>query len=534
MLPLTDWVLELLSMERTPFRAYTVSALLLALLALLFRTLLQLGRSWHRYYVTCQRLRCFPEPPRRNWLLGHLGMGQNREEGMQCVDELVGRYGHSCLWWFGPWFPILRLFHPEAVKPVLLESVAIAPKDYLFYGFLKPWLGDGLLLSNGPKWVRHRRMLTPAFHFDILKPYMKIFNQSTDIMHAKWRRLVASGSTSLDMFGQISLMTLDSLQKCVFSYNSNCQETPSDYIAAILELSSLVVGRQHRLLLHCDFLFRLSPDGRRFRRACDTVHRFTADVVQRRHQALSHRGREAWLKSKQGRTVDFIDILLLAKDEDGQDLSDEDIAAEADTFMFEGHDTTASGLSWLLYNLACHPEYQERCREEIKDLLRDKESEEVEWEDLSRMPFSTMCIKESLRLHPPVTAVSRRCTEDIKLPDGRVLPKGNVCLISIYGTHHNPAVYNPHRFDPENSKNQPPLAFMPFSAGPRNCIGQNFAMAEMKVVLVLTLLRFALRLDQSRPVRRKPELILRSENGLWLHLEPLGPSREGRPPAPRS
>ncbi|CAM5169348.1 unnamed protein product, partial [Eretmochelys imbricata] len=126
-------------------------------------------------------------------------------------------------------------------------------------------------------------------------------------------------------------------------------------------------------------------------------------------------------------------------------------------------------------------------------------------------------------------------------------------------------VYNPHRFDPENSKNQPPLAFMPFSAGPRepacraqspsphelppppppaahqqaapwlqNCIGQNFAMAEMKVVLVLTLLRFALRLDQSRPVRRKPELILRSENGLWLHLEPLGPRCEGRPPAPRS
>ncbi|EMP41501.1 Cytochrome P450 4F22 [Chelonia mydas] len=466
--------------------------------------------------------------------------GQNTEEGMQCVDELVGRYSHSCLWWFGPWFPILRLFHPEAVKPVLLESVAIAPKDYLFYGFLKPWLGDGLLLSNGPKWVRHRRMLTPAFHFDILKPYMKIFNQSTDIMHAKWRRLVASGSTSLDMFGQISLMALDSLQKCVFGYNSNCQETPSDYIAAILELSSLVVRRQHRLLLHCDFLYRLSPDGQRFRHACDTVHRFTADVVQRRHQALSRLGREAWLKSKQGRTVDFIDILLLAKDEDGQDLSDEDIAAEADTFMFEGHDTTASGLSWVLYNLACHPEYQERCREEIKDLMRDKESEEVEWEDLSQMPFSTMCIKESLRLHPPVTAVSRRCTEDIKLPDGRVLPKGNVCLISIYGTHHNPAVwpepqvYNPHRFDPENSKNQPPLAFMPFSAGPRNCIGQNFAMAEMKVVLALTLLRFALRLDESRPVRRKPELILRSENGLWLHLEPLGPSRESRPPAPHS
>lgn len=93
MLPLTDWVLELLSMERTPFRAYTVSALLLALLALLFRTLLQLGRSWHRYYVTCQRLRCFPEPPRRNWLLGHLGMvgvmSRGGEKGVSVFSPLL-------------------------------------------------------------------------------------------------------------------------------------------------------------------------------------------------------------------------------------------------------------------------------------------------------------------------------------------------------------------------------------------------------------------------------------------------------------
>ncbi|XP_034613280.1 LOW QUALITY PROTEIN: cytochrome P450 4F22-like [Trachemys scripta elegans] len=126
----------------------------------------------------------------------------------------------------------------------------------------------------------------------------------TVLSQAKWRQLMASGSTSLDMFGQVSLMTLDSLQKCVFSYNSNCQEMPSDYIAAILEqLSSLVV---RRLLLHWDLLYHLTPDERRFQRACDTVHRFTANVVQWRHQALSCLGRTACLKSKQGKTVDSL------------------------------------------------------------------------------------------------------------------------------------------------------------------------------------------------------------------------------------
>ncbi|NXY92059.1 CP4F4 protein, partial [Alcedo cyanopectus] len=120
-------------------------------------------------------------------------------------------------------------------------------------------------------------------------------------------------------------------------------------------------------------------------------------------------------------------------------------------------------------------------------------------EDLSRLPFTTMCIKESLRLHPPVTVVSRRCTEDVALRDGQVVPKDVICLMSIYGTHHNPhvwpdpQVYDPLRFSPENSQGRSPLAFVPFSAGPRNCIGQSFAMAEMKVVVALTLARFLIR-----------------------------------------
>ncbi|KAJ6657721.1 hypothetical protein lerEdw1_002222 [Lerista edwardsae] len=521
MLPFIDWVLEKLALEKTLFRTMAISSLLLLQLALLLRGLLKAFRICHAYYINCLRLRCFPEPPRRSWLLGHMGVIEPCEEGMATISQMVTTLPKAFLVWMGPFLPVLSLVHPDYIKPIATASAAIAPKDKLFYGFLKPWLGDGLLLSSGKKWGRHRRMLTPAFHFDILKPYLKIFNQSTDIMHAKWRRLTTAGVTSLDMFEQISLMTLDSLQKCVFSYNSNCQETPSEYIAAILELSSLVVRRQHILHHHIDWIYRLTTDGRRFYRACNIVHRFTADVVQQRQKALTRLGQDGWLKSKQGKTMDFID------DEEGLPLSDEDIAAEADTFMFEGHDTTASGLSWVLYNLAKHPKYQDQCREEIQDLLQGREPEEIEWEDLSLMPFTTMCIKESLRLHPPVTVISRRCTEDVTLPDGRVIPKGNVCLVSIFGTHHNPAVwpepevYNPHRFDPGASQQPSPLAFVPFSAGPRNCIGQNFAMAELKVTLALTLLRFVVRVDESRTVRRKPELILRAENGLWLQVEPL-------------
>ncbi|XP_012370550.1 docosahexaenoic acid omega-hydroxylase CYP4F3-like isoform X1 [Octodon degus] len=484
--------------------------------------------TWtYKFYEKSRRLQCFPQPPKRNWILGHLGMIQSSEEGLLHTQGLARTYRDVCCWWIGPWHAVVRIFHPSCIKPVLFAPAAITSKDMVFYRFLKPWLGDGLLLSAGDKWSSHRRMLTPAFHFNILKPYVKIFNDSTKVMHAKWQRLISQGNARLDMFEHISLMTLDSLQKCVFSFESNCQDKPSEYIAAILELSALVSKRHQQLFLHMDFLYHLTCDGQRFRRACRVVHDFTDAVIQERRRTLSNQGIDDFLKAKaKAKTLDFIDVLLMSKDKDGKELSDEDIRAEADTFMFGGHDTTASGLSWVLYNLAKHPEYQERCRQEVRELLRGREPEEIEWDDLAQLPFLTMCIKESLRLHPPATVVSRSCTRDIVLPDGRIIPKGVICLISIFGTHHNPAVwpnpevYDPFRFDSENSKDRSPLAFIPFSAGPRNCIGQTFAMTEIKVVLALTLLHFRLLPDDTEP-RRKPELILRAEGGLWLQLELL-------------
>ncbi|XP_058148560.1 LOW QUALITY PROTEIN: ultra-long-chain fatty acid omega-hydroxylase-like [Dasypus novemcinctus] len=529
MLPVVDRLLRLLGLEKTAFRQGAACALLLSLLVFSLRLLLRFLALCRRLHLTCRRLRCFPQPPRRSWLLGHLGMFLPNEAGLRDETKVLNDMRHVLLLWIGPVLPLVVLVHPDYIKPLMGASAALAPKDDLFYGFLKPWLGDGLLLSKGDKWRRHRRLLTPAFHFDILKPYVKIFNQCTDTMHAKWRRLAQGPQVSLDMFEHVSLMTLDSLQKCVFSFSSDCQEKMSDYIAAIVELSALVVRRQYRPLHYLDLVYYRCADGRRFRRACDTVHRFTSDVVHGRRRALHQQGKDTWLRARRGKALDFIDVLLLARDEDGKELSDEDIRAEADTFMFEGHDTTSSGLSWLLFNLAKYPEYQEKCREEIQEVLKGRELEEVEWDDLAQLPFTTMCIKESLRQYPPVTLVSRRCTEDVKLPDGRVIPKGIICLVSIYGIHHNPTVwpdsklFNPYRFDPDKPQQRSPLAFVPFSAGPRNCIGQSFAMAEMRVVVALTLLRFRLSVDRTRKVQRKPELILRTESGIWLNVQPLPP-----------
>ncbi|XP_073318547.1 cytochrome P450 4F3 [Pagrus major] len=508
---------------------FVVGAGLAAVVAV-WTTRLLVRHAWFMH-----RLSCFSKPPANSWILGHLGQMRSTEEGLLDVDELVQTYKHSCSWFLGPFYHLVRLFHPDFVKPLLMAPASITVKDELIYGHLRPWLGQSLLLSNGEEWSRRRRLLTPAFHFDILKNYVAIFNTSTNTMHEKWRRLVAGGTTNIEMFDQVTLMTLDSLLKCAFSYNSNCQQSTSEYVSAIVELSDLIIDRRQRILHHCDWIYWKTEQGKQFKKALSIVHRFTREVVQKRRALISQqRETETGFTTAPQRKKDFVDIILLTKDEDGQGLTDEEIQAEANTFMFAGHDTTASAICWTLYNLARHDHYQEKCRQEVMELMQERDGCEIEWEDLSHLPFTTMCIRESLRLHAPVQAVTRRYTQDMALPGDRTVPKGTICLVSIYGTHHNPAVWtNPHdfdplRFDPTNKEGLASHAFIPFSSGPRNCIGQKFALAELRVVVALTLLRFRLSPgvnpelgSSSTGVRRLPQLVLRAEGGLWLRVEPL-------------
>ncbi|CAL1598430.1 unnamed protein product [Knipowitschia caucasica] len=500
----------------------------LGAIVLIWITNLLVRHAWYSH-----RLSCFSKPPTHSWLLGHLGQMQSAEEGLLQVEELVRTYKHSCSWFFGPFYHLVRIFHPDFAKTLLMAPGSITVKDELVYGHLRPWLGESLLISSGDKWSRKRSLLTPAFHFNILKNYTVTFNTATNIMHEKWQREILSGKNNIELFGDVTLMTLDSLLKCAFSYNSDCQESHCEYVSAIVELSDLIMDRRLKMLHHWDWFYWKTQQGQRFKRALGVVHEYTRDVVQKRRDLIRQQVKSGVSMATQ-RRKDFVDLILSAQDEDGRGLSDEEILAEANTFMFAGHDTTASAICWTLYNLARHSHYQEQCREEVVELLRERDGQEIKWGDLSSLPFTTMCIKESLRLHSPVQAVTRKYTQDMTLPGNRIVPKGVICLVSIYGTHHNPIVwsnpqeFDPMRFDPNNRAARSSSDFIPFSAGPRNCIGQKFALAELRVVIALTLLRFRLSPGVNPEavttrVRRLPQLVLRAEGGLWLQVHPLQP-----------
>ncbi|XP_077989660.1 cytochrome P450 4F4-like [Glandiceps talaboti] len=392
---------------------------------------------------------------------------------------------------------------------------------------LRPWLGDGLLISKGKKWSRNRRMLTPGFHFDILKPYVDIFRECTQVMLDKWTKL--GQDKSVEVSHQVSLMTLDSLLKCICSHDSNCQIAKHDpYINRVYLLGSLIDRRFSIPLYLSDGIFYNSYDGYKFKKACDFVHDKARYVIEerRKQMELEEEGSTERKYTYKKGYLDFLDILLAARDEDGNGLTDAEIRDEVDTFMFEGHDTTASGISWCLYNLARHPEYQQKCRQEIDELMDSKENKILEWDDLSKMPYTTMCIKESLRLHPPVPYIARRLTKPLVLPDGKVVEEGHIVAINIFACHHNanvwsnPEVYDPERFSPENSRDRSSHAFIPFSAGPRNCIGQNFAMNELKVSVAMVIHRFFLSVDETKPIERVNQLVLKAVDGIYLYIKP--------------
>ncbi|XP_032449970.1 cytochrome P450 4A25-like [Lynx canadensis] len=309
-------------------------------------------------------------------------------------------------------------------------------------------LGLALLLLKAAQLYLHSQWLLKVVQRFPPPPSHWLFGH---IQEDKWEDFIRQNSY-VEIFEHVSLMILNTIMKCAFSYQGSHQadswnpgwDTSSKWAkggGCVWELRALSSAWEH-----CS-----GTDG----------------VIKLKKAQLQEEGELEKVRSK--RHLDFLDILRFAKMEDGSSMPDKDLCAEVDTFMFEGHDTTASGISWILYALATHPEHQQQCREEVQSLLGDEHT--GEWDHLDQMPYTTMCIKEALQLYPPVPGIGRELSKPISFPDGRSLPKGFLLMLSFYCLHHNPKVWpNPEVFDPSQyapGSARHSHAFLPFSGGSR-------------------------------------------------------------------
>ncbi|XP_006819858.1 cytochrome P450 4F11-like, partial [Saccoglossus kowalevskii] len=241
------------------------------------------------------------------------------------------------------------------------------PKNPMNYDVPKEWFGDSLLVSSGAKWKRQRRLLTPVFHFDMLKPYVDVYNDCVEVLMDKWKRIANDGP--IEIWEDISLLTLDSLLKCIFGVTSNCQVNKEhDMFVQTVKNFTRFATKKIRFANLPPLLFRyFTSEGRQWEKTLQFLHNYSRQVI---------RNKKVQTNREDNKCLDFLDILLEAKYEDGSGLTDQEIQNEVSTFLFAGHDTTASGISWCLYNLARYPEYQQTCRKEIDELMEKKENME--------------------------------------------------------------------------------------------------------------------------------------------------------------
>ncbi|KAJ0179224.1 hypothetical protein K1T71_004936 [Dendrolimus kikuchii] len=409
--------------------------------------------------------------------------------------------------------------HPKYMEPILSSSDLIVKGKS--YDFARPWLGDGILTTTGHKWRTHRKFLTPAFHFNILQNFLPVFCKNEKILIKKLSQLVGK---NINLFPIIALTALDNVTESIMGVALNVQtNSESKYVNAVDAMSKIVIMRMKNPVLGENAIFNLLPYKRSQDNALKVIHGQSKRVIKARREELNRLNTtslpdtsEYGIKNRHA----FLDLLLLAEVE-GKRLDDESVREEVDTFMFEGHDTTTSGLVFSLYCLAKHKEVQEKIYTELKEIFGDDLNRDPTYTELQQMKYLELVIKETLRLYPSVPLIERKITHDCNIAGSHV-PKNTSLIIDIFHMQRNPEVYeNPLDFIPERFEKplKSPFAWVPFSAGPRNCIGQRFALMEMKVTIAAVIKNFEIL-----PVDIEPllsiELILRSSNGVHVKLQP--------------
>ncbi|GMS94357.1 hypothetical protein PENTCL1PPCAC_16532, partial [Pristionchus entomophagus] len=431
------------------------------------------------------------------------------ERAKQCAER-----GHeiSHIWILHRCF--ITPFTGRVVKAILDSSEEITKGND--YDLLLPWLGMGLLLNTGDSWRHRRRLLTPTFHFSQLDTYITSMNRHSKIFVDEI--LVDRAGTKFDIYPLIKLCALDIICETAMGKELNAQHQPNQpYVTSVQRMVQMAVDVLSKPVLWSKLVRTLIGHEQEFVGHVNTARGFTEKVIEERRLALE-RG-----EVEQNKRA-FLDMLLLQSGE--HRLSTEDLKDEVETFMFEGHDTTASGLAWTVWCLACSPEQQEIAAQEMKGVFKDDVDREATRDDLSSMPYLDRCIKEAMRLFPPVPIVMRKLQNDFKCGDF-TLPKGATVNICPFALHRNEAnfenaqSFDPDRFLPERSMNRHAFAYIPFSAGPRNCIGQRFASYEEKVVMSWLLRRYRfeadMKLNDNPPLA---EAILRPKYGCIIRMYP--------------
>jgi cytochrome P450 len=440
---------------------------------------------------------------------GHWFWGMGREFAERPLESLnaCAALGDVVRMRFG-FIPIVQLNHPEHIKHVF-QNPRIYGKQTLTYERLRDLLGLGLVVSDGEFWKRQRRIAQPAFHRERISGFADTMVRAAGALGDRWQAAAERGE-SVELAAEFARATLAVV--CETLLGGDVAEDNEQVARAFPVLNEIMSERLDHFVPTP--LWIPTRENRRFRAALAELDTTIYRIVARRRAAPDGDGARG----------DLLSMLMHARDEEtGATMNDRQLRDEVATMLIAGYETTAVALTWTFYLLSQHPEVEARLHQELAAL----DGRAPTLADAERLPYTRQVIDEALRLYPPVWAVVRGAAVDDVI-DGHAIKKGSYVMVSPWVVQRSPGWWpEPEAFRPErfarDAQELPRYAYFPFIGGPRQCIGNTFALLEATIMLATLAQRFRLRLVPGQTVELLPLLTLRPKHGIYMTPMPLAP-----------
>ncbi|GJQ75129.1 hypothetical protein Trydic_g9737 [Trypoxylus dichotomus] len=499
-----------------------------------------------------------PGPRYIETLKRYLDTRKPPDEIFKVALEVASKYDNLVRLWVGPHL-LVGLFNPADVETILSSHVHL--EKSVEYKFFQPWFGNGLLISYGDIWKNHRKMIAPTFHMNILKSFFPNFN---DISRKVCKKMEREKGKPFDCHEYMSGVTVDILLETVMGYKEpRSEDSGFEYALAVMKMCSILHQRSYKPWLRFDSVFKKTKFSTEHDKLLSIIHDLTNKAVDSRKKdhlqkksdvvdiktTVVQEEKPMILKERiQGynngtavrddldendendvgekKRLAFLDALTEAALQEGVNFTEQEVRDQVSTIMFEGHDTTAAGSSFVLCMLGVHQHIQEKVVQELDEIFQ-KSDRPVTYQDTLEMKLLERVIMETLRMYPPVPIIARKINEDVKLASGDyTIPEGTTVVIAPFVLHRdpksfpNPNVFNPDNFLPEKCQERHFYSYIPFSAGPRSCVGRKYAMLKLKVLLATILRRFkVISSVEEKDFVLQGDIILKRTDGFMIQLE---------------
>ena len=438
--------------------------------------------------------RVFPPGPKNTTF--SILFGERRRDPFVFFSKLAHDYGDVCgLKLLN--FRTLFINHPNDIEEMLVTNARKFEKGRVMKANMRLF-GEGLLTSEGDFWLRQRRLAQPAFHRTRINAYGATMVEYAERAMRGWK----NGETR-DIHADMMKITLEVVGKTLF--NSDLTQDAREVGETLEILLKLAADFGQSILIP---MWVPTPRNIRGRMGIRRIEKIIYRIISERRAEAHDKG-------------DLLSMLLAVQDEDGSRMTDKQLRDETITLFLAGHETTANAISWTFWLLAKNPAVEKKFHEELSGVLGCCAPN---IEDIPKLLYTSHILTESMRLYPPAWGMARLVKEPVGVAGYKLVP-GNGVACAQWVVHRDPRWFeDPEKFVPERwegdlLKRIPRFAYFPFGGGPRQCIGNSFALMEATLILATIAQKFRFRLDENHPVKPLASITLRPEHGIRATLE---------------